>query len=188
MYLCAIIAHRPDPTHDTTFKVWLINNNWLRSKWRFHKVFISSALDYGVLATQSETDQHSTYTEHLNTHVIIFSYELKLEALENKKKNKYKKYTKKKKFIESLDRKASVFVRLSILWMKKSYNNWNKEKISWISIKRINNQHSLFWFKFRRKEEKENFSVFFCSFFVAFCCAFSSSTGLTTTTTRVSCD
>lgn len=86
----------------------------------------------------------------------LFSYELNLEALEKNTKI----YTKKRYWIAWSW--VSVCETLFYEWksrkyMKKSYNN--SEEISWISIKRINNQHSLFWFKFRRKKRK-NKNVF----------------------------
>lgn len=59
--------------------------------------------------------------------------------------------------------------------MKKRYNN--RKKISWISIKRINNQHLLSDLNLEKKErKKKNLSEFFV--FFSFLAAFASSFGI----------
>lgn len=50
-----------------------------------------------------------------------------------------------------------------------------QKKISWISIKRINNQHSLFWFKFRKEKswrKKSSSKREFCRFFFSISAGF----------------
>lgn len=83
----------------------------------------------------------------------LFSYELKLEALEENTRKK-----KKKSYWVARSSSECLWGSLFHEWKVKNYTKKKAattEKISWISIKRINNQHSPFWFKFRRKKKKK---------------------------------